>query len=200
VTPEAGGTRAAAARRVETLFEATAALHARLASTLAGPVADAAAAIAAAIGGGRRVLVFGNGGSAAEAQHFAAELCGRFERERAAWPALALTTDSSVITAVANDLGFDQVFARQVEAFGHPGDVAVALSTSGASPNIVEGARTARARGLTVVALTGRDGGALGAVADVHLHVPEASTARAQEVHLTMIHALCDLVEQALVQ
>lgn len=195
---EAG--RDAAVRRAESTFAAVAALHARLAAPLAGPVADAAAVLAGALARGGRVLVFGNGGSAAEAQHFAAELCGRFERERAAWPALALTTDSSVLTAVANDLGFERVFARQVEAFGRPGDVAVAISTSGTSPNVVEAARTARDGGLVVVALTGRDGGTLATLADVHLHVPEASTARAQEVHLTMIHALCDLVEQALVR
>lgn len=200
MTGGTGAARDAAARRVEAAFEAAAALHARLARDLAGPVADAAATLAAALRGGGRVLMFGNGGSAAEAQHFAAELCGRFERDRAAWPALALTTDSSVLTAVANDLGFAQVFARQVEAFGRAGDVAVAISTSGTSPNVVEGVRAARARGLAVVALTARDGGAIGPLADVHLHVPEVSTARAQEVHLTMIHALCDLVEQALVR
>jgi D-sedoheptulose 7-phosphate isomerase len=145
------------------------------------------------------VLVCGNGGSAADSQHFVAELVGRFTRERCAWPALALTTDTSILTAIANDYGFERVFARQVEAHGQPGDVLIAISTSGASPSVLAAVETARARGLTTVALTGRDGGALGRAAQHHLNVPSPSTARAQEVHATLLHVLCDLVERELV-
>jgi D-sedoheptulose 7-phosphate isomerase len=143
--------------------------------------------------------VCGNGGSAADAQHFAAELVGRFTRERRAWPALALTTDTSILTAVGNDYGFDRVFARQVEAHGQPGDVLIGISTSGGSPDVLAAAAAARARGLRTIGLTGRDGGALGRVVDIHLNVPSVSTARTQEVHCTLLHVLCDLVEQDLV-
>lgn len=149
---------------------------------------------------GGAVLVCGNGGSAAESQHFAAELTGRFRRERRGWPAIALTTDSSALTAIGNDYGFAQVFARQVEAIGRPGDVLIAISTSGTSANIVEAARRARASGLSVVALTGPDAGAVGALADVVVAAPGASTARVQEVHLTVLHAMCDEIETALVE
>jgi phosphoheptose isomerase len=159
------------------------------------PLLRAAAAIASSVRGGGKVLVFGNGGSAADAQHVAAELVGRLERERAAIPAIALSTDTSVLTAVANDYSFDRVFVRQIEALGRSGDVALAISTSGNSANVVAAAESARKTGLVVVALTGRDGGALGRLADVHVNVPEADTARAQEVHRTLLHVLCELVE-----
>jgi len=148
---------------------------------------------------GGKALVCGNGGSAADSQHFAAELVGRFARERRAWPALALTTDTSALTAIGNDLGFDRVFARQVEAHGRPGDVLVAMSTSGDSGNVLAAVEAARARGLVTVGLTGRDGGALGRAVDVHVNVPSPSAARTQEVHATILHVLCDLVEQGLV-
>jgi D-sedoheptulose 7-phosphate isomerase len=155
----------------------------------------AAAAIRDAIDGGGRVLVFGNGGSAAEAQHFAAELVGRFARERGALPAVALTTDTSILTAVANDYGFERVFARQVEALGRTGDVAIGISTSGRSPNVVRGLEAARAAGLTTIGMTGRDGGDIGALVDVHVHVPRAETARVQEAQLVQLHVLVELVE-----
>ena len=155
----------------------------------------AAAAIARSLRGGGKVLVFGNGGSAADAQHVAAELVGRLERERAAIAAIALSTDTSVLTAVANDYSFDRVFVRQIEALGRAGDVALAISTSGSSSNVVAAAEAAKRAGLVVVAMTGRDGGALGRTADVHVNVPEADTARAQEVHRTLLHVLCELVE-----
>jgi D-sedoheptulose 7-phosphate isomerase len=142
------------------------------------------------------VLVFGNGGSASDAQHFAAELVGRFTRERRALAAVALTTDTSILTALANDYAFDRVFARQVEALGRPGDVALGISTSGASANVVAGLEAARAGGLVTVALTGRDGGAAGAAADIHVNVASPSTARVQEVHRTLLHALCELIER----
>jgi D-sedoheptulose 7-phosphate isomerase len=162
-------------------------------------IVQAAAICWMALAADRRVLAFGNGGSAAEAQHFAAELSGRFQRERRALPALALTTDTSVLTAVGNDYGFERVFGRQVEAFGRPGDVAVGISTSGRSPNIVDGLRTARARGLTTIAVTGADAADLAPHADVVLAVTGASTPRIQEGHLTVLHVICDLVESALV-
>jgi D-sedoheptulose 7-phosphate isomerase len=164
----------------------------------AAPAAAAAAAMVAALKGGGRVLACGNGGSAADAQHFAAELVGRFERERAAMAAIALTTDSSIVTAVGNDYDFARVFARQVEALGRPGDVLLGISTSGGSANVLAAFEAAKAAGLTTVALTGRDGGALGAVADIHVNVPAASTARVQEVHRTLLHAVCALIEREL--
>lgn len=162
-------------------------------------IAKAAAICWTALAADRRVLVFGNGGSAAEAQHFAAELSGRFARERRALPALALTTDTSVLTAVGNDYGFERVFGRQVEAFGRPGDVAVGISTSGRSPNIVDGLRTARARGLITIAVAGNAAADLAPHADLVLAVAGPSTARIQEGHLTVLHVICDLVESALV-
>lgn len=163
-------------------------------------IVHAAEDVLQALKSGKKVLAFGNGGSAADAQHLAAELVGRFTRERAAFAAIALTTDTSILTSLANDYAFDRVFARQIEALGAPGDVAVAISTSGASPNVIEACRTARSRGLRIVALTGRDGGALGSLADVHLNVPHPSTARIQEVHRTMIHAICEVVESEMMK
>lgn len=162
-----------------------------------GPVLDAAAAIVSAFTGGGRLLLFGNGGSAADAQHTAAELVGRFEHDRGALAAVALTADPSVLTAVGNDHGYERVFARQVEALGRRGDVALGISTSGRSPNVVVALELARTRGLQTVALTGRDGGAAGRAAAIHINVPSASTARVQEVHRTLLHVLCEIVERA---
>jgi D-sedoheptulose 7-phosphate isomerase len=144
------------------------------------------------------VLAFGNGGSAADAQHFAAELVGRFQRERAAWPALALTTDTSILTAVGNDLGYESVFRRQVEAHGRRGDVAVGISTSGRSPNVLAALRLARERGLVTVALTGQGGGEAADLADHLIDVPHRDTARVQEVHAMVVHVLCQIVEEDL--
>ncbi len=188
-----------AARLVEEAFADAIAVHDRACRANRTALPAAAAAIAAALGGGRKVLACGNGGSAADAQHVVAELVGRFARERRAWPALALTTDTSVLTAVANDSGFDRVFARQVEAHGQAGDVLIAISTSGASPNVLRAVEAARARGLVTVGLTGRDGGELGRMSDVHLNVPSSSTPRIQEAHTTLLHVLCELVERELV-
>ena len=185
----------ARAALVDERLAAAIAAHERMRRHDYGPLLAAATAIAAAAREGGRLLVFGNGGSAADAQHVAAELVGRLERERGAIAAVALSTDTSVLTAVANDAGFERVFARQVEAIGRPGDVALAISTSGGSPNVLAGAEAARRAGLMVVALTGGDGGALGRAADIHVHVPDAGTARAQEVHRTLLHILCELVE-----
>lgn len=183
------------AARVRALFDAAVAVHARVASGNLMPVVAAAAAIRAAHAAGRKLLIFGNGGSAADAQHMAAELVNRFQREREALAAIALSTDTSVLTAIGNDYSFDRVFVRQVEALGCAGDVALGISTSGASVSVVKALEAARARGLTTIALTGRDGGVAGRGADVHVNVPDESTARVQEVHRTLIHAICELVE-----
>lgn len=183
------------ATRIRAIFEATMALHARVAAGELGPVIDAATAIREAQREGGKLLVFGNGGSAADAQHMAAELVNRFQRERPALAAIALTTDTSILTSVANDDSFDRVFVRQIEALGRAGDVALGISTSGASPSVVTALEAARARGLKTIAMTGRDGGAAGRAADVHINVPADSTARIQEVHLTLIHAICELIE-----
>jgi D-sedoheptulose 7-phosphate isomerase len=161
------------------------------------PVIDAARAIVTAIGRGGKLLLFGNGGSAADAQHVAAELIGRFERDRRAFAAIALTTDTSVLTSIGNDVSYEQVFARQIEALGSAGDVAMGISTSGRSPNVLCAMNTARSRGLITVALTGRDGGPIGNAAEIHINVPSESTARAQEVHRTLLHAICEIVESA---
>ncbi|HEU5394402.1 MAG TPA: D-sedoheptulose 7-phosphate isomerase, partial [Candidatus Methylomirabilis sp.] len=146
---------------------------------------------------GGSLLFFGNGGSAADAQHLAAEFVGRFRLERAPLAALALTTDTSALTAIANDWDFGEIFARQVEALGKPGDLAIALSTSGTSRNVLRGVEAARARGLKTIGLTGGDGGRLAALVDLALVVPSRSTARIQEVHITIGHALCEVVDRA---
>ena len=165
----------------------------------AQPVLDAAAAVSAAIRAGGKLLLFGNGGSAADAQHVAAEFVGRFQRERAAMAAVALTTDSSVLTSIGNDYAFDRVFARQVEALGRKGDVAFGITTSGASPNVVAALTAARALGLQTIALTGGDGGPAGRAAAIHVNVPSDDTARVQEVHRTLLHVICDVVERSAV-
>jgi D-sedoheptulose 7-phosphate isomerase len=147
---------------------------------------------------GRKLLVFGNGGSSADAQHLSAELVGRFARERAALPAIALTTNQAILTAWSNDYSFEDVFARQIEALGQPGDVAWGISTSGTSPNVVKGLRQARERGLRTIGLTGQSGGAMGEFSDVLLAVPLTATARIQEVHLVTYHAICAALEERL--
>jgi len=183
---------------VRAVVDACIAVHARLRDENLQPVAAAAAAILAASNDGGKVLVFGNGGSAADAQHLATDLVGRFQRERRGLAAVALTADSSLLTAVANDYAFERVFVRQIETLGARGDLAFGISTSGRSTNVVEGLRAARARGLRTIALTGRDGGPAGALADIHINVPDPSTARVQEAHRTLIHAICELVEREL--
>jgi D-sedoheptulose 7-phosphate isomerase len=173
-------------------------LKERFFSTSGALVVEVGRRMAEALRGGGKVLSFGNGGSAADAQHLAAELLGRFQRDRAAWPALALTTDPSTVTALANDMGFEAVFRRQVEAHGRRGDVAVGISTSGRSPNVLEGLRAARERGLVTVGLTGGGGGSLAGGVDYLIDVPHTSTARIQEVHTMVVHLLCEVVEDAL--
>ncbi len=157
-----------------------------------------AAAIVAALTAGNKLLIIGNGGSAADAQHIAAEIVGRYKRERPAYPALALTTDTSALTAIANDYGYERVFERQVEGLGVPGDVLLALSTSGRSPSILAALRTARKRGLVTVGFTGSKGEAMGADCDHLLIAPVGETALIQQIHLAVAHAICDVVEQEL--
>ena len=185
-----------AARLFEEIVAETVALHQQAAASSA-PVVAAARVLIDAFRAGGTLLIFGNGGSASDAQHVAAEFVGRFQRERRALPAVALTTDTSVLTSIGNDYSFDRVFARQVEAIGRAGDVAFGISTSGKSPNVVAALAAARTRGLRTIALTGNDGGPAGAAADVHINVPARSTARIQEVHRTVLHVICDLVERA---
>lgn len=180
---------------VEAALDGAIALHQQVRAGDLGAVVRAAEAMCQTYAAGGKVLAFGNGGSAADAQHLAAELVGRFERRRAALAALALTSDTSVLTSVANDESFERVFARQVEGLGRPGDVVFAISTSGGSPNVLSALEAARARGLTTVALTGRDGGQVGETAQIHINVPDDSAARVQEVHRTLIHAICRIVE-----
>ena len=183
---------------VKAVFDACIEVHERMRGMDLQPVAEAAAAILDASRDGGKVLLFGNGGSAADAQHMAADLVGRFQRERRALSAVALTTDTSIMTAVANDYTFDRVFVRQIEALGNRGDVAFGISTSGRSGNVVAGLRAASARGLRTIAMTGRDGGTVGGEVEIHINVPDPSTARVQEAHRTLIHAICELVEREL--
>ncbi len=164
---------------------------------LAGSIAEAGAQLIEILRTGGKVLLCGNGGSAADAQHIAAELTGRFERERRALPAVALTTDTSAMTAIANDYGFTRIFARQVEALGRTGDVLVAISTSGESANVLAAVDTARRAGLQTVGLAGRTGGQLAGVCDRCIVVPEHSTARIQECHILIGHIWCGLIEEA---
>ncbi len=165
---------------------------------LAGPLADLIAVVSDRLKAGGKVLLFGNGGSAADAQHIAAELVVRYVGDRPAIAALALSTDSSILTAAGNDLGFDQIFARQIAALGRPDDVVVAFSTSGRSPNVLLALETARRMGLATAAFSGRDGGALPGLADHMLVVPSDVTARIQEMHILLGHLLCEGIERSL--
>lgn len=168
---------------------------------LAAPIAQAIEAMVACLLNNGKILACGNGGSAADAQHFAAELVGRFERERPGLPAIALTTDTSLLTAIANDYSFEQVFSKQVRALGRRGDVLLAISTSGNSGNVIDAIVAAHEHEMHVVALTGKGGGRIGELlgeGDVHLCVPHARTARIQEVHLLTIHCLCDAIDHTL--
>ena len=164
----------------------------------AGPIAEAARLLLEACRSGRRVLVFGNGGSAADAQHFAAELVGRFNRDRPALSALALTANTSDLTAIGNDLGFTEVFARQMQAHARAGDVAVAITTSGNSANVLKAAAAARRLGVAVIGMTGAGGGRLQKAADVCIRVPSSDVARIQEAHGAIIHIWCGLIEDRL--
>ncbi len=187
--------------RVRSHFQDAIALKQRMSEALAPAIARAGEALAESLRRGHKVLACGNGGSAADCQHFAAELVGRFERERPGLPAVALTVDSSALTAIANDYSYDAVFAKQVEALGREGDVLLAISTSGNSGNVIAAMQAAKARGMAVVALTGRDGGKMAAMVgpgDHHLNVAHERTARVQEVHILALHCLCDTIDNIL--
>jgi len=189
------------ADRIETIreiFGETNSAHQRFMEYGLKGVVAAADAISQALVAGRKVLAFGNGGSAADAQHLVAELVGRFEGERRALAAVALTPDSSVVTAIANDYGYERLFTRQIEGLGREGDVAFGISTSGRSPNVEAALAAAKAHGMVTIALTGRDGGRMGTDADIHLNVAEVSTPRVQEVHRTIMHAMCSLIDQSI--
>ena len=188
-------------QRIQAHFQESADLKIKAATVLAQPIAQAVELLFMALSNGNKILACGNGGSAADCQHFAAELVGRFERERLPLPALALTTDTSILTAVGNDYSFNDVFAKQVQAFGQAGDVLLALSTSGNSTNVLAAVDAALERDMRIVALTGKGGGTIGkrlTDADVHICVPHDRTARMQEVHLLTIHCLCDGIDVAL--
>ena len=161
-------------------------------------IVDAAMLMARCLRGGGKLLLFGNGGSAADAQHLAAEFVGRFRIERQALPAIALTTDSSILTAVGNDYGFDQIFARQVQALGRPGDVAIGISTSGNSPNVNSAITQAAKQELKTIGLAGKDGGSLAKCVDISITVASTNVAMIQECHITIGHILCELVENEL--
>jgi D-sedoheptulose 7-phosphate isomerase len=185
-------------KKISEHFEGHGRVLETVAKDLAGGIADCALLLSAALQGNNKLLIMGNGGSAADAQHFAAELVGRFLRERRALPAVALTTDSSILTAVGNDYGFDEVFKRQVEALAVPGDVVIGISTSGNSENVCRALQAAAQAGCKTVGLLGRDGGRLAGMVDLGLIVPARHTPFIQEAHVTIIHLLCDLVEQQL--
>ncbi len=187
--------------RISRHFEDSAQTKLRTRADLAQPIADASQALVACLMQDGKILACGNGGSAADAQHFAAELLNRFEIERPALPAVALTTDSSVLTSIANDYEFKLVFSKQVRALGMAGDVLLAISTSGNSANVIEAIHAAHERDMRVIALTGRGGGAMGKMlgsGDFHICVDSQSTARTQEVHLLVLHCLCDAIDHLL--
>ncbi|MFD2365057.1 phosphoheptose isomerase [Pseudoduganella sp. GCM10020061] len=187
--------------RILAHFQESAELKLSSANALTQPISQAVDIMFSALANGNKILACGNGGSAADCQHFAAELVGRFERERNPLPALALTTDTSIMTAVGNDYSYRDIFSKQVQAFGQPGDVLLAISTSGNSANVLAAAEAALEREMRVVAMTGKDGGALARMLtdlDVHINVPHSRTARIQEVHLVTIHCICDGIDVAL--
>ena len=188
-------------QRIQQHFIDSADLKYQAAARLSKPLADAVQAILACVTGGGKVLACGNGGSAADAQHFAAEFVGRYERERPGLASIALTTDSSILTAVGNDYDFNSVFSRQVRALGQPGDVLLAITTSGNSANVLAAISAAHEREMVVIGLSGRGGGKMTAAlrdTDVHICVPHERTARIQEVHILALHCVCDGVDTLL--
>jgi D-sedoheptulose 7-phosphate isomerase len=185
-------------QRIQQQFFDSADLKYAAAEILSKPIADAVNAVVGCITAGGKVLACGNGGSASDAQHFAAEFVGRFERERPGLAAIALTTDTSILTAIGNDYDFNSIYSKQVQALGAPGDVLLAISTSGNSANVLAAVEAARTKDMTVIALTGRGGGKLRerlGETDVHICVPHERTARIQEVHILVLHCLCDAVD-----
>jgi D-sedoheptulose 7-phosphate isomerase len=190
--------REQAIQRVNSSLQEGAELRKAVARDCGKEIVEAAFVISQCLQAGGKLLFFGNGGSAADAQHLAAEFVGRFVRERDGLAAIALTTDSSILTAVGNDYGFDQIFARQIQALARPGDAAVAISTSGNSPNILEGVRAARKANAKTIGLSGRDGGALAKEVDLAITVASSNTARIQECHIGIGHLLCELTDEGL--
>jgi len=187
--------------RIRMIFDDSIAVKVQCADSLSARIADAAACIADGLLNSGKVLTCGNGGSAAEAQHFSSEMLNRFERERPGLPAIALTTDSSTLTSIANDYQFADVFAKQIRAIGQPGDVLIAFSTSGASHNILNAIDAAHDQGMLVILISGMDGGQASRSLrdeDIELRVPSSSTARIQETHLVIVHCLCDLIDTRL--
>ncbi|MFK8027385.1 MAG: phosphoheptose isomerase [Gammaproteobacteria bacterium] len=188
-------------KQIEKLFADSIQTKQDALSVIAGPISDAALLMTSSLLAGNKILTCGNGGSAADAQHFSSELLNRFERERQPLPAIALTTDSSTLTSIANDYDYSLVFAKQVRALGQSDDILFVITTSGGSANIVQAMHAAHERNARIVALTGRDGGEVGALIqknDIEIRVPGPSTARIQEVHLLVLHCLCELIDQQL--
>ena len=183
---------------IKAQLQAHQALFATIERDMSPLIVETAALLTDTFRNGNKLLVMGNGGSAADAQHFVAEMVGRFKMERKALPAVALTTDTSILTAIGNDYGFDVAFRRQVEALAVSGDVVVGISTSGNSPNVLKALELARERGCRTIGLLGRDGGTIKAICDLALVIPSSDTPRVQEGHITIIHIVCDLVEKAL--
>lgn len=189
-------------QRVATHFEESIKVKKLAQEVLVEAAAEAAVLIFNALANDGKILVCGNGGSAGDAQHFAAEMTGRFERERMELAAIALTTDTSALTAIGNDYGFEHIFSKQVRALGRAGDVLIGISTSGNSANVIEAIQAAHERDMRVVALTGRDGGKIASLlqdGDILLNVPHPRTARIQEVHIVLIHAMCDIIDGLLI-
>ncbi len=187
--------------RIRTLFADSMETKAQAAEVLPEPIAAAGQRMVDSLLNGGKVLSCGNGGSAGDAQHFSSELLNRFERERPSLPAVALTTDSSTLTSIANDYSYNEIYSKQVRALGNTGDILLGISTSGNSANVIQGIQAAHDRDMAIVALTGRDGGKIAPLLsgdDVELRVPAESTARIQEVHLLIIHALCDYIDRQL--
>ena len=188
-------------QRVRQLFAESIETKMKAAEVLPDAILAAGQCMVECLLNGGKILSCGNGGSAGDAQHFSSELLNRFERERPALPAMALTTDASTVTSIANDYSYNELFSKQIRALGNQGDVLLAISTSGNSANVVQAIQAAHDRGMKVVSLTGRDGGKMASLAapgDVEVRVPAQSTARIQEVHLLVIHALCDHIDQQL--
>jgi len=185
-------------QRISAQLQAAAALHAQLGETQIALIARAGEAMAEAMRQGRKIIWFGNGGSATQSQHMAGEFVGRFQHERRSLPSLSLVENMASVTAIGNDFAFEHVFTRQLEGLGQAGDVAVGLSTSGNSPNVVQALQKARAMKMVVIGLTGASGGQMDQVCEICIRVPSTSTARIQEAHLTIGHILCGMVEDAL--
>lgn len=187
--------------RIQEHFKQSVEAKINASEVLGTPIANAAELMVKALLDGHKILCCGNGGSAADAQHFAAELINRYERDRPSLPAIALTTDTSAITSIGNDYSFDEIFSKQIRGLGAPGDVLLAISTSGHSKNVVQAIAAAHDREMPVIALTGKDGGDIGRMLrtqDVEIRVPAHKTSRVQEVHLLVIHCLCDLIDNML--